>query len=44
MTFLKGLRDKGIVDAANRVLDKEQYAAEKAKAMPAIDAAIAKLK
>jgi hypothetical protein len=42
--FLKGLRDKGVVDAANRVLDKEQYAAEWAKAKPAIDAAIAKLK
>jgi len=42
--FLKGLRDKGIVDAANRVLDQEQYAAEWAKAKPAIDAAIAKLK
>jgi hypothetical protein len=42
--FLKGLRDKGIVDNANRVLDKEQYAAEWAKAKPAIDAAIAKLK
>jgi hypothetical protein len=42
--FLKGLRDKGIVDNANRVIDKEQYAAEWAKAKPAIDAAIAKLK
>ena len=42
--FLKGLRDKGVVDAANRVLDKEIYAAEWAKAKPAIDAAIAKLK
>ena len=42
--FLKGLKDKGIVDAANRVLDKEKYAAEWAKAKPAIDAAIAKLK
>jgi hypothetical protein len=42
--FLKGLKDKGIVDNANRVLDKEQYAAEWAKAKPSIDAAIAKLK
>jgi hypothetical protein len=42
--FLKGLKDKGIVDNANRVLDKEKYAAEWAKAKPSIDAAIAKLK
>ena len=42
--FLKGLRDKGIVDNANRVLDKEKYASEWAKAKPSIDAAIAKLK
>jgi hypothetical protein len=42
--FLKGLRDKGIVDNANRVLDKEKYASEWAKAKPSIDDAIAKLK
>jgi hypothetical protein len=42
--FLKGLKDKGIVDNANRVLDKEKYAAEWAKAKPSIDAAITKLK
>jgi hypothetical protein len=42
--FLKGLKDKGIVDNANRVLDKEKYAAEWAKAKPSLDAAIAKLK
>ena len=43
-SFLKGLKDKGVVDSANRVIDKEQYSTEWAKVKPFIDAAIKKLK
>ena len=36
--FLKDLKSKGIVDSANRVLDKEKYDSEKEKAMKDINA------
>jgi hypothetical protein len=43
-TFLKGLQDKGIVDSANRILDKEIYATEWAQARADIEAKVAAIK
>ena len=42
--FLKGLQDKGIVDSANRILDKEIYATEWAQARADIEAKVAAIK
>jgi len=41
--FLKGMRDKGIVDNANRVLDKEKYADAWSKAKIEIEDKVSKL-
>ena len=42
--WLKGMRDQGIVDDANRVLDKPAYEKEWAIAKPKISAAVAKIR
>ena len=42
--FLKGLQDKGIVDSANRILDKEIYATEWAQSKADIEAKVAAIK
>ena len=42
--FLKDMRDAGIVDNANRVLDKDKYATEWSKAKIEIEDKVSKLK
>jgi hypothetical protein len=42
--FLKSMQSKGVVDSANRVLDKDAYAKEWAKAKTDIEAKVAAIK
>jgi hypothetical protein len=42
--FLKDMRDAGVVDNANRVLDKDKYATEWSKAKIEIEDKVSKLK